>query len=131
MHAIRASRASQRGHAALRVLVCLCAGRLTPVVVVVAVGADEALTRHWHSAGEEVLERLHLTPGTLGRALGRLGAADRNRDGLRESRNMLEEVKGVIVPALPHLCCPVCCWSKAGLGTMSWDSPTCANDTGT
>ena len=26
--------------------------------------------------------------------------------GPRESRNMLEEVKGVAVPALPHLCWP-------------------------
>ena len=95
MPAIRASRASQRGHAALRALVRLCAGRLTPVVVVVA------LTRLAVSVRRGVKRLLNIRMLLQGLWGGLLGASEllalsltTVKYGPRESWNVPEEVKG-------------------------------------
>lgn len=122
-----------------------CAGRLTPVVVVVVVVAlaeVAALTRLALSARRRVKRLLNACILLRGLWGGLLGASallgllpplllplllTAVEYGPGESRDVLDEVKGVVMLVLPRLCCPgccCCCWSKLGrpprLGRVPW-----------
>ena len=123
-----------------------CAGRLTPVVVVVALAEVAALTRLALSARRRVKRLLNACILLRGLWGGLLGASALLgllpplllplvlipvEYGPGESRNVLAEVKGVVMLVLPRLCCPgdcCCCWSKLGrpprLGRVPWPGTT-------